>query len=374
MLGLAVFCQQFPSFLLSLFGGIVSDRHNRYKILLITQTASMIQAALMTLLIFSGHYQVWEILGLGMVLGIVNAFDVPARQPMVHDMVNEPADLANALALNAAMVNLARLVGPALSGIILQQFGAGFCFGLNTLSFLAVLTSLLLMKMPAFHPTAEKKKVTAELKEGFHYLKNTPAIAHTILVLTLVSFLVLPYDTLIPVFAKVVFKGDAATFGYISSFMGLGAICGTLFLASLRKGANLKNVLFFNTIALGIGLILFSHTANFYLAMVFAMIACFGAMTQNTVCITMIQIEADQRMRGRMMSYVALSYFGMLPLGSLLIGAVSQRIGAPNAMLIQGIIALVIAVSFFNLFRKDRVTEQTIVPLERAEELVAEPH
>ncbi|MDR3714843.1 MAG: MFS transporter [Puia sp.] len=371
MLGFAVFAQQFPSFLLSLLGGIVSDRYNRYKILLTTQTASLVQAVVLAILTLTNHYVVWQILSLSVVLGIINAFDVPARQPMVHDMVNDKADLTNALALNSAMVNLARLLGPALSGIVLQKFGAGICFLFNALSFMAVITSLLLMKLPPFTPPAIKKRVASELAEGFQYLKQTPAIGYIILMLALSALLVMPYDTLVPVFAKVIFKGDASTFGYISSFMGMGALGGTLFLASLKKGANLKRVLFFSSLTLGLGLILFSHTGLFPLAMLFAVISGFGVMSQNTVCITIIQVESAPAMRGRMMSYVALAYFGMLPLGSLLIGAVSQRIGAPNAMLSQGVIALVIAAVFFRFLRGDTPKGDRDA-VRRSEEIVGE--
>ncbi len=169
----------------------------------------------------------------------------------------------------------------------------------------------------------------------------------------------MPYDTLIPVFAKVIFKGDAATFGYISSFIGLGAITGTLFLASLKSSTNLKIVLLISTITLGIGLICFSHTSYFPLAMVFAIIAGLGAMAQNTICITIIQIESDAAMRGRVISYVAMAVFGMLPLGSLLIGAVSQQLGAPMTMLCQGIMALVIAAVFSNFLRGKIANKKT---------------
>jgi MFS family permease len=360
MLGFAVFAQQFPSFLFSLLGGIISDRHSRYKILLITQTASLVQAVVLTILTLTNHYVVWQILGLSVVLGIINAFDVPARQPMVHDMVNDKADLTNALALNSAMVNLARLLGPALSGIVLQKFGAGICFLFNALSFMAVITSLLLMKLPPFTPPAVKKKVASELAEGFAYLKQTPAIGYIILMLALSGLLVMPYDTLVPVFAKVIFKGNASTFGYISSFMGLGALSGTLLLASLKKSTHLKIILLFASITLGIGLMLFSHISYFPVAMVFAVVSGFGVMSQNTICITIIQVESVPAMRGRMMSYVALAYFGMLPLGSLLIGAVSQKIGAPNAMLSQGIIALVIAGVFFRFLTDNKWNRKVI--------------
>src|ERR1700753_1789250 len=239
MLGLAIFAQQFPSFLLSLYGGIVSDRYSRYKILIVTQTASMVQAILLAILILTGHYVIWEILALGAVLGIINAFDVPARQPMVHEMVSDKDDISNALALNSAMVNIARLIGPALSGIVLHAFGAGICFSLNALSFIAVIASLLLMKLPKFVPPTVKKKALTELAEGFEYLKQTPALAHIILLSVVCSIFIFPYDTLVPVFAKVVFNGNAATYGYISSCMGAGAIAGSFYFAFLKKEANL---------------------------------------------------------------------------------------------------------------------------------------
>jgi MFS family permease len=372
MLGLTVFATQFPSFLFSLLGGIAADRYNRYKVLLITQIASMIQAVLLAILILINHYTVWEILTLSVVLGVINAFDVPARQPLIHEMVTDKADLPNALALNSSMVNLARLIGPALSGIILVKFGAGICFSLNALSFVAVITSLLLMKLPAHMPLVVKKKVKSELTEGFVYLKNTPSISIIMLMLALTSLLVLPYNTLLPVFAKVIFKGDAATFGYINSFIGLGAICGSIFLASLKPGTDLKIVLLANSIIFGICLIFFSHISYFPLAMLFATLTGFGMMSQTTIFMTIIQVHSDASMRGRVMSYVAMAYFGMLPLGSLLIGFISQQTGAPNAILCQGIIALIIVSIFSNYLRKDKLDKKKMEQLNEEDDVVIE--
>ena len=353
MLGLTMFAEQFPSFVFSLLGGIAADRHNRYKILLATQTASMIQAILLTILIFTNHYVVWEILILSVVLGIINAYDVPARQPLVHEMVNDKADVPNAIALNSSLTNLARLLGPALSGVILERFGASTCFFLNAVSFVAVIGCLLLMKLPPYHPPAEKKKIKSDLKEGFTYLVNTPSIGKIILLLLLMSFFVLPFNTLLPVYAKVVFKGIAITFGYISSFIGLGAITGAFFLASLNQKTNIKIVLLVNTIVFGAGLIIFSHLSNFSLAMVFATVCGFGMMSQTTICFTVIQVNSDAAMRGRVMSYAAMAYFGMLPVGSLLIGTVSQYIGGPVTILCQGIIALIIVAIFYKFLKQD---------------------
>jgi len=372
MLGLTMFAAQFPSFLFSLFGGIVADRHNRYKILLVTQTASLIQALSLAILMFRGRYVVWEILTLSVVLGIINAFDVPARQPLVHELVRDKEELPNAVALNSSMVNMARLVGPALSGIILERFGAGACFLINALSFVAVISSLLLLKLPPYLLPREKKKIKSEFAEGFGYLKTTINISMIILMLTLVSFLVLPYDTLLPVFAKVIFKGNAETFGYIYSFIGLGAIAGAFFLASLKRGTDLKIVLLTNTIILGIAMMLFSHISYFPLAMPFAILCGFGTMSQSTICITIIQVNSAAHMRGRMMSYVAMAMFGTMPLGSLLIGSVSQRIGAPDTMLGQGIITLIIVALFSGFLRKDSMDKKKRKPLEEAEDFMIE--
>jgi MFS family permease len=357
MIGFAVFAQQFPSFLLSLFGGVVADRYSRYKILLVTQTASMIQAILLAVLILTNHYVIWEILTLSAILGTINAFDVPARQPMVHEMVDDKADLANAISLNSAMVNMARLVGPALSGMVLQRFGAGICFSINAASFIAVIISLLLMKFPELKPSAVRKKVTSELAEGLSYLKQTPAISMLIVLLICLSLLILPYDTMEPVFAKVIFKGNATTYGYISGCIGLGALVGSFLLASAKKGINFRMILLLSIAVLGTGLILFSRMNHFALALPFAVILGLGSITPMSTSITIIQMEAAPHMRGRVMSYVAMSYFGMLPLGSLLIGTVSQKIGAPLTMLCQGITAIFIAVLFYKLIPNSNPTK-----------------
>jgi MFS family permease len=371
MLGVTVFAQQFPSFLLSLYGGVISDRYSRYKILLVTQTASMIQAVLLAALTLTKHYEVWEILSLSVVLGVINAFDVPARQPMVNEMINDKADLPNALALNSSMVNLARLLGPALSGLVLLKFGAGICFLLNALSFVAVLTSLLMMKLPPYKPSTGKSKTTTQLVEGFRYLKNTKSIGVLVLLLSSMSLLVLPFNTLLPVFAKVIFKGDAATFGYINSFIGLGALSGTFFLASLKPGTDLRKILPATSVVFGVGLLFFSRISYFPVAMAFAVISGFGMMSLTTLCLTIIQVNSDEKMRGRVMSFGATAYFGTLPLGSLLIGAVSQKIGSSTMIFCEGIIALVIA-AIFSRFLIERKTNQGTIEPGEPEEPIAE--
>ena len=296
-----------------------------------------------------------------MILGTINAFDVPARQPLVHELIKDKSELPNAMALNSSMVNIARLIGPAFSGIILQKFGSGVCFLLNALSFLAVLGSLTLLKLPIHVKPPEKKKAILEFRDGFRYLKNTPSISMLILMLGLLCFLVMPYDTLLPVFAKTIFKGNALTFGYIYSFIGMGAIAGTIFLASIKPGINLRKVLLINTSLLGIALIGFSHLTHFPNAMPFAVLAGFGTMSLSTIFITIVQVRSAHNMRGRMISYVAMAMFGMLPLGGLMVGTISQKIGAPDTILIQGCIAILIALVFSKTLINDHREEQLSV-------------
>jgi len=348
MLGVAVFATQFPSFLFSVFGGVVSDRYDRYRVLLFTQAASLVQALLLTALVLCNHYNVWEILSLSVLLGVINAFDVPARHALIYDMVDYKEDLSNAIALNSSMVNLARLIGPAIAGIVLEKLGAGICFLGNALSFLTVIISLLLMKLPTYVPKVNEKRGWADLRAGLVYLKDTPSIGHVILLLACMSLLVLPFTTLLPVYAKVIFNGNAATFGYLNSFIGLGAIGGTFFLASLRPGTNLKKILLVNTFVFGAGLILFSHMNSLPFALLFAVITGFGMMSQTTISNTIIQTSVALEMRGRVISYFAMAYFGMLPIGGLLIGSVSYYLGSPNTILAQGLAALLIGL--FSLF------------------------
>ncbi len=365
MLGLTLFASQFPSFLFSLMGGVVSDRYNRFKVLLTTQVASMIQATLLAILIFINHYQVWEILSLSVLLGIINAFDVPARQSLVYEMVDDKTDLPNALALNSSMVNLSRLIGPGIAGIILEKVGDGACFLLNAVSFLAVIGSLLLMRLPKYVHKPHKKNVFGELKEGMRYIKRTPSIAFVIMMLALISLFVLPFSTLIPYYAKDVFRGTASTFGIIDSFIGLGAFSGAIFLASLKAGSNLKQILFINTLVFGAGLILFSHESSYPLALIFVTIAGFGMMSQITVSNTLIQTTVAPNMRGRVISFYAMAFFGMQPIGGLIVGSVSKWIGTTDTLMGEGIAALLIGLLHWRYLHKEKLKARKALILEQ---------
>jgi len=364
MLGLTLFASLFPAFLFSLIGGVVSDRYNRYRVLLTTQIASLIQAVLLAILILLKHYEVWEILTLSVILGIINAFDVPARQSLVFEMVEDKDDLPNALALNSSMVNLSRIVGPALAGLVLEGIGDGACFLLNALSFVAVIISLLLMKLPKYMHLAHKKNVFGEFKEGMAYIKRTPSISFVLIMLALVSLLVLPFSTLIPYYARDVFHGTARTFGVIDSFIGLGAFSGAIFLASLKTGTDLRKILFINTLVFGVGLILFSHEHTYWRALLFVTLAGFGMMSQITVTNTIIQTTAAPKMRGRVIGYYALAFFGMQPLGGLLVGTISKYIGTTDTLMGQGFAALILGSIHWRYLHKEKLKRQQAMVLE----------
>lgn len=346
MLGLVAFAAQFPSFLLSLVGGTIADRYNRYKVLLATQIASMIQAILLTIVIGFTDYSVNEILVLSILLGIINAFDVPARQSLVHLMVERKEDVGNAIALNSSMVNLARLIGPAISGFILEVWGAKICFMLNAFSFIAVIGSLLLLKLPAYIPQMHTKKMLEELKDGLHYLKQSPSLGMLLLLLALVSLTVLPFITLMPIIAKETLGGSAVTYGYLNSSVGIGAFCGAMLLASLKTSINLRKVLVLATTALATGLLLLSYTHTLFLALMFSSIAGCGMMLHSTIINTLLQTTSSSEMRGRIISYFAMAFFGMQPIGALLVGTISHYLGASATLLLQGGIALLIIAVF----------------------------
>jgi MFS family permease len=312
----------------------------------------MIQAVLLALLVYAGDPVVWEILVLSVILGIINAFDVPARQSLVHVVVADPSDLPNAVSLTTATASLAQLLGPALAGIVLSVWSASVCFLINAASFGGVIVSLILMKLPVSVPKKSGKTMLGEFSEGLAYVRKTPVIGQVILMVAIASLLVAPYNTLLPVFAKVVFKGGAATFGYLQGFVGAGAVLGTIFLASRKPDSQLRRLLFVSTILMGVGLILFALIKNFPVAMVFAVVVGFGGMTQFTVCNIMVQSESEPHMRGRAIGIMLMAIFGMLPLGSLLVGGLSQRVGAPATMLGEGVISMVLAIVFIDFLMR----------------------
>lgn len=360
MLGVSVFATLFPTALVSLYGGIVADRYNRYKILLSTQIVSLMQAVLLTLaIVFFKQHVVWEIIVLGAVLGIINGFDMPARQSLVRELVGRKEDLPNALALNSSMVNLSKLIGPAIAGFILERFGDAICFGINAISFIPVILSLLMMKLPKpEQKTKADKNLKKEFLEAFAYIKITPVVSSIIIFAGIMGLLVLPFSTLTPVFAKDIFNGTAFTLGIIDGVIGFGALVGALFLASLHQGTNLSKVLAINTLVFGIGLILFSQVAILSLALLFIAVGSFGMMSVRTITNTIVQIHVPNQFRGRVISIYLMVLTATIPIGSLIVGAISHYIGVEKTVLIEGFLALVIAVFYGRYLKNEKLKNE----------------
>ncbi|PYF74821.1 MFS transporter [Pedobacter nutrimenti] len=367
MLGVTVFAEQFPSFLFSFIGGVAADRYDRSRIIRWTQIGAVVQTSLLALLLLSNHVVVWEILSLSVLLGVINAFDVPARQTMIHQVVQDENDVGSALSLSAAMSSLSKILGPALAGFVLQHWNAGICFVFNAFGFILVMVCFSMMKLQKQKKKPVHKRILEELKDGIVYLKEASHIGLVILMLSLVGLLVLPYDTLMPQVAKVTFNGGPATFGYISGFIGLGAVSGTILLASLRRSDKLRFYLILSTVVLGAGLICFALATNFYWAMLFVMFTGFGSVMQFTSCNIIVQSEALPHMRGRIVSILLTAIFGMLPLGSLLTGYASEHIGSSNTLFIQGLLAILIAIIFYRLFNTPKKDPLSLIDTERTD-------
>jgi len=291
---------------------------------------------------------------------------------MVYDMIDNKENLPNAIALNSSMINAARLVGPALAGIVLEKFGAAACFLSNGASFLAVIISLMLMKLPTFIRRERITTVKQDLTEGFNYLRNTPAISNIMLMLAFVSLVSLPYVALLPIYARDIFSGNASTFGLLNSFVGMGAVAGALFLASLKTGTNLKKVLFRCTLIFSIGLMAFAYLTSLPIALICITLIGFGTMAQTTISNTIIQTTVAPAMRGRVISYYAMAFFGMQPIGGLLVGSIAHAMGAPFTVLCQGIATLLIAIIFFPFLRRDILLRKQRMKLKQVEEQAVE--
>jgi MFS family permease len=352
MLGLVNFAGQIPTLLLSPYGGTISDRHNRYRILLTTQILAMLQAGTMATLVLLKVYNMYAIIGLSIVLGIINAFDTPSRQSLMIRLIEDKSDLQNAIALNSSMVNLARMLGPAVAGILLTTVGTGICFLLNALSFVAVITSLLLMKLPPMDIKKTTDSVWDGLKQGYNYLQSVPDIKLVILLMACTSFFVMPYSTLMPVFAKDIFHGDARTYSLLNSISGLGSLIGAFYMAGLKNTGNVKRIVVFACAMFSVSLALFAWSNSIWLALLLVMPAGAGAMMQIAGTNTFIQTTVSDEMRGRVISYYVMAFMGMQPLGSFVVGFATHHASARLVLCIEGIAGLCVAVIFGMLFKR----------------------
>jgi MFS family permease len=346
LLGVVGFAGQIPTFLLSPFAGVLTDRWNRYHILITTQVLAMIQALLLALLFFLGTIQVWHIVFLNIFLGCVNAFDVPARQSFVVEMVENKDDLGNAIALNSSMVNGARLLGPSVAGILIAFTGEGICFLINGLSYLFVIASLLFMKVKIPRRKKKEAAVLKELKEGFFYTFGFAPIKYIIMLLALVSLMGMPYSVLMPVFAKEILHGDSHTFGFLMGASGLGALSGALYLASRKSVLGLGKVIPLAAGIFGIGLISFALSRYLPLSFLLMIVTGLGMMLQMATSNTILQTIVEDNKRGRVMSFYTMAFMGTAPFGSFLAGSLAKIIGAPNTLIAGGVCCIIGALLF----------------------------
>ncbi len=346
MLGFVAFISLLPSLVLSPFIGSFVDRYPKYRLMLITQAGMMLQAGILALLVGTGHFTVTWIVAISFVQGVINAFDVTVRQSIMAQLVDNKADLPNAIALNSTAFNMARMVGPAIGGILLANYGEAACFTVNFLSYFVVLGTLLAMRLRA-DPTPVKTVSNWQgLVDGFNYIRKSTHLSSLIIVLSLSSLFIIPYTTLLPVVAKEMFNGDATTFSWFESAAGLGALLGAIYMARLHPTANLRFRVIAAALVFGAGITALSLSAKLPLALLCIMLAAGGMMIQNASINTYIQTHSLPAYRARAISYYIMAFQGVFPLGSLLIGFVAQTWGVKTTLLIQGIIGFLIGLCF----------------------------
>jgi MFS family permease len=354
LLGLVGFAGQVPTFILAPFTGVMTDRWNKYHIMIATQVSAMIQAFMLTFLFFRGNIQVWEIVLLSVFMGIVNAFDSPARQSFVIEMIDNKEDIGNAIALNSSMVNSARLLGPSVAGILIAVAGEGYCFLINGLSYLFVIGSLLMMKVAPRKPKTRDSHVFADLKEGFSYVFGFIPIRYTIFLLAVVSLMGMSYTVLMPVFAREILHGGSHTFGFLMGASGLGALTGALYLASRKSVVGLCKVIPVASGMFGLGLVVFSFSRNTALCMFLMVMIGLGMMMQMASSNTILQTVVDDDKRGRVMSFYTMAFMGTAPFGSLLAGSLAKIIGTPDTILIGGLACIAGALLFASKLNRIR--------------------
>jgi MFS family permease len=338
LLGVVGFAGQIPSFLLAPFAGVLIDRWNRHRLLVITQVLAMLQSFALAVLALTGFIKIWHVIVLSIFQGVINAFDMPARQAFVVEMVEKREDLANAIALNSSMVNAARLLGPSIGGVVIAAVGEGWCFAFDGISYLAVIASLLAMNItPRLTKAIKETNVLQQFREGWSYVTGFPPISKILLLLALVSLVGMPYTVLMPIFANEILHGDSNTLGFLMAASGIGALSGALFLASRKSVVGLGKFIPIMAGVFGAGLIAFSFSKTLWLSLLLMVVTGLGFMVQMAVSNTLLQTIVEEDKRGRVMSFYTMAFMGTAPFGSLLAGSIAEKIGAPHTLLIGGL-------------------------------------
>jgi len=354
LLGAITFLSLIPSLFLSPFAGSFVDRHNKYRVLMFTQIGLMLQAGILAFMVWFQYYNVLWIGVLSLAQGIINSFDVNARQSLMINLVEKKEDLPNAIALNSTVFNSARLLGPALAGIVLSTLGEEVCFLINFFSFIAVLACLMLMKLNIEQEVKPTQNIWTDLQNGFQHVVSSRDIFPLILTMAASSLMIIPFITLLPVFAKDIFSGDATTFSWFESAAGLGALIGAIYMARLTSKTNLNQVTIVSGFILSFSVLALAFSPSLLMALIFTAFAGTGLMIQNSSINTYIQTHSHPGMRGRTISYYIMANQGVLPLGSLLIGFLAHRWGTQTVVFIEGLAGLAITIALL-LYKKNQL-------------------
>lgn len=346
MLGVVGFTSQIPSFFLSPFGGVFVDRFSRHRTLIGTQILAMIQSLTLAVLALTGVIQVWHIIVLSLFQGFINAVDAPARQAFVPELIEKRDDLANAIAINSTMFNGARLIGPAIGGLLIAQVGAAYCFLIDGLSYIAVIIALLAMNIKSNKYQVSSANPLKQIKEGFDYAFGFPPIRAILILSALVSFMGMQYTIIVPIFAEKILQGGAETLGFLMAASGVGALSGGIYLATRQTIVGLGKLIAFGPTILGCGLIAFSISRFLPLSLFSLLFVGLGTILQIAAGNTVLQTIVDDDKRGRVMSLYTMSFLGTIPFGNLLAGFLANHIGATNTLIIDGIACILGSVFF----------------------------
>jgi MFS family permease len=347
LLGVVSFSGQIVSFVLGPVAAVWVERLERRRLLVVTQAAAAVQSLALAALTLTHLITLGEIIALMAFQGLINAFDMPGRQSFLVQMVEERGDLANAIAINSSMVNGARLIGPAIGGLIIAAFGEGWCFFIDGVSYLAVIASLVVMRLPALNDRGKSgSSLLEELREGWNYVRGFGPIRTILLILALTCLMGWPYSVLLPVFAGQVLHGGPHTLGWLSAASGLGALASALALAMRKSIKGLTRNLQAAVVLLGVGLILFGLSQILWLSLILMVVVGFGLIQAAAVCNTIIQSLVPDDKRARVMGYYTMAFFGAAPFGSLMAGALAQHIGAPHTVMLTGTFCIVGAAWF----------------------------
>ena len=360
LLGATGFASQIPVFLVAPLGGIVADRFNRQRIVIGTQISSMILALILALLTLTGVIRVWHVFVLAALLGVVNAFDIPARQSFLVDMVGKE-DLMNAIALNSTMFNGARVIGPAIAGILVARIGEGWCFPVNGLSYIAVIAGLLMMRVDRPTSLAKHGPALAHLIEGYRFARHTAPIRSILLLLGLVSLVAMPYTVLMPVFADQILHGGARGLGILMGATGVGALLGALTLATRSGVLGLGRWVAFTCGGFGFSLVLFAFSRHFWLSVALLLPVGFCMMLGMASSNTLIQAMTPDHLRGRVMAMYTMMFMGMAPFGSLFAGGIAEHLGAPFTVSVGAVACIGAAFLFFFHLPKIRVEARRLI-------------